>query len=97
LSFQTSEDIMPLESEYFPAHTSRLSSLSPEERRAYKKIVWGLFGFYTAAIVIMGVVVVGNASFQKADVILITRTSPPLQGAVRATNVELQPSPDRRH
>jgi hypothetical protein len=74
---------MPLESEYFPAHTSRLSSLSPEERSAYKKIVWGLFGFYTAAIAIMGVAVVGNASFQKGDVIAMTRTGPaqPWSGA----------------
>jgi hypothetical protein len=87
---------MPLESEYFPAHTSRLSSLSPEERRAYKKIVWGLFGFYTAAIAIMGVAVVGNASFQKGDVIAMTRTGPAQHGAVRATKVALQPSPDRR-
>jgi hypothetical protein len=88
---------MPSESEYFPPRTSRLSSLSPEERRTYKKIVWGLFGFYTAAIVIMGVVVVGNASFQKGDAIAMTRTGPAQLGAVRATNVELQPSPDRRH
>jgi len=87
---------MPLESEYFPAQTSRLSSLSPEERRAYKKIVWCLFGFYTAAIVIMGVVVVGNASFQKGDVTAMTRTGPAQQGAGRATSVALQPSPDRR-
>ena len=62
---------MPLESDYFPPQTFRLSSLSPEERRTYKKIVWCLFGFYTAAIAIMGVVVVGNANFQKADVIVI--------------------------
>jgi hypothetical protein len=88
---------MAFESEYFPAQTSRLSSLSPEERSAYKKIVWGLFGFYTAAIAIMGVVVVGNASFQKGDAIAMTRTGPAQLGAVRATNVELQPSPDRRH
>jgi hypothetical protein len=87
---------MPVESEYFPAQTSRLSSLSPEERRAYKKLVWGLFGVYAAIIAIMGVVVVGNASFQKADVIVIIRTSPPQQGAVRTTSVALQPSPDRR-
>jgi hypothetical protein len=95
LSFQTLEDIMPLESEYFPPQTSRQSSLSPEERGTYKKIAWGLFGFYAAAIVIMGVVVVGNAGFQKADVIEIARTLPPQQGAARTTNVRLQPSPDR--
>jgi hypothetical protein len=95
LSFQTLEDIMPLESEYFPPQTSRQSSLSPEERRTYKNIAWGLFGFYAAAIAIMGVVVVGNAGFQKADVIEIARTLPPQQGAVRTTNVGLQPSPDR--
>ena len=82
---------MPLESEYFPPQTSRQSSLSPEERRTYKKIAWGFFGFYAAAIAIM----VGNATFQKADVIVLTRTLPPQQGAVRTTNVGLQPSPDR--
>jgi hypothetical protein len=75
LSFQTSEDIMALESEYFP-QAPRLSSLSPAERSAYKKIVWGLFGIYTAVIATMGVVVVGNASYQKGDVIAMTRTAP---------------------
>ncbi len=68
---------MVLESEYFPAQASRLSSLSPDDRSAYKRILWGLFGVYAAAVVIMGVVVVGNASFQKADVIVMTGTSPP--------------------
>jgi len=67
---------MALESEYF-RQASRLSSLSREERSVYKKIVWGLFGVYTAAIAIMGVVVVNNASFhQKVDVIAMTRTGP---------------------
>ena len=67
---------MAMESEYFPAQTSRLSSLSPDDRSAYKRTLWGLFGVYAAAVVIMGVVVVGNASFQKADVIVITGTLP---------------------
>ena len=69
---QTLEDIMALESEYFPEQTCRLSSLSPEARRAYKKILWGLFGFYTAAIVTMGVVVVENTNFQKAANVVMT-------------------------
>ena len=87
---------MPLESEYFPPQTSRLSSLSPEERRTYKKIVWGLCGFYVAAIVIVGVVAVGNARLKKEDVIEIARTLPAQQGAARTTSMGLQPSPDRR-
>jgi hypothetical protein len=68
---------MALESEYVPEQTSRLSSLSPEERRAYKKLVWGLFGFYTAAIVTVGVVVFGNANVKKAnDIVAIGTRSP---------------------
>ena len=66
---------MALESEYFP-QAAHLSSLSPGERSTYKKIVWGLFGVYTAVIVTMGVVVVANASFQKGDVIAMARTGP---------------------
>jgi len=69
---QTLEDIVALESEYFPEQTCRLSSLSPEARRAYKKILWGLFGFYAAAIVTMGVVVVENTNFQKAANVVMT-------------------------
>ena len=68
---------MALESEYFPAQAPRLSYLSPEERSAYKKIVWGLFGVYAAAIAITGAVVAGNANFQKADVIVMSGTLPP--------------------
>ena len=58
---------MALESEYFPAQTStsRLSSLTPDDRSTYKKMVWGLFGVYTAAIAIMGVVVVSHADFRR--------------------------------
>ena len=40
-------------------------------------MVWGLFGFYTAAIVILGVVVVGNANVQKADDIVAIDTWSP--------------------
>ena len=66
---------MALESEYIPEQTSRLSSLSSEDRRVYKKIPWGLIGFYTAAIMmVVGVVVVGNINFQKAADIVVTRT-----------------------
>ena len=87
---------MAFESEYFPVKTPRLSSLTPEDRSAYKKILWGLFGVYAVTIAIAGVVVVGNANYQKADVIVTTRTSPSQQGAVQATNVALRPSTDRR-
>jgi hypothetical protein len=73
---QALEDTMPLESEYVPDRTSRLSSLSPEDRRVYKKILWGLIGFYTAAIVaLVGVVVAaGNIDFRKATDIVATST-----------------------
>jgi len=67
---------MALESEYFPEQASRRSSLSSQDRSAYKKILWGLFGFYTDTIAIIGAVVVGNADFQKAGVIVITGTGP---------------------
>jgi hypothetical protein len=66
---------MALESEYFP-QASRLSSLSPQEHRAYKKIVWGLFGVYTAAIAVMGVVVVSSANLQKQEVVVVAGTLP---------------------
>ena len=67
---------MALESEYFPAQTStsRLGSLTPNERSTYKRIVWGLFGAYTVAIAITGVVVVSNASFQKPDAVVVAST-----------------------
>ena len=57
---------MALESEYFPEQSYRPSSLSPEDRRAYNKIIWGVFGFYTATVVIMAAVVVGNANVHVA-------------------------------
>ncbi len=60
---------MAFESEYVPEQTPRLSSLSSQERRIYKKIVWGLFGFYTA-IVIVGVVVICITNVQKSRTIL---------------------------
>jgi hypothetical protein len=96
LSFPTPEDSMAIESEYFPEQTSSLSSLSPEDRSAYRKIAWGLFGGYTAAIAITGVVVVSNANFQKPGVVVVAGTLTLHQGVVRATNVALQPSTDRR-
>ena len=65
---------MALESEYFPAQTSRLNSLTPEERSANKRVVWGLFGVYTAAVAIMGVVVLSNTSFQKPDAVVVAAT-----------------------
>ena len=69
---------MALESEYFPEQASCLSSLSPEDRNVYKKILFGLFGVYTAIVVITGVVVVGNANFQKgADIVVTSRFNSP--------------------
>jgi hypothetical protein len=57
---------MALESEYFPEQTYRSSSLSPADRRAYNRIIWGVFGFYTATVVITAAVVVGNANVHVA-------------------------------
>jgi hypothetical protein len=67
---------MALDSEYFPAQTSRLSSLTPDERSAYKKIVWGLFGVYIAAVAVIGVVAVSNANLQKPEVVMVAGTLP---------------------
>jgi hypothetical protein len=69
------EDIMGLESEYVPDRTSRLSSLSPEDRRAYKKLFWRLAAFYTAAIVVMvGFLVVNHIGFRRAADVVVTST-----------------------
>ena len=57
---------MARESKCIPEQTSRPSSLSPEDRRVYKKILWGFFGFYAVGIVIMGDVVGGSINFKKS-------------------------------
>ena len=69
------EDIMGLESEYVPDRVSRLNSLSPEDRRAYKKVFWRLAGFYTAAIVVMvGFLVVNNVGSRRVTDVVVTST-----------------------
>ena len=66
---------MGLESEYVPDRVSRLSSLSTEDRRAYKKLFWRLAAFYTAAIVVMvGFLVVNNIGFRRAADVVMTST-----------------------
>jgi|1185.fasta_scaffold900778_1 hypothetical protein len=65
---------MALESEYVPEQTSRSSSLSTEDRRVYKKILWGLIGSYAVIAVIMGAVIAGHLDFQKAANVVVTRT-----------------------
>ena len=66
---------MGFESEYVPDRVSRLSSLSPEDRRAYKKVFWRLAGFYTAAIVVMvGVLVVSNIGSRRVTDVAVTST-----------------------
>jgi len=70
---------MALESEYIPEQTSHRSSPLPEDRRVYKKILWGFIGFYTAIIVIMGVMVVGNINFQKAADTVVIGTGTPIR------------------
>ena len=66
---------MPLESEYFPEQTSRLNSLPPEDRKVYKKLLWGLVGTYAAVAVIMGAVLFGHIGLQKTADVAVTRTS----------------------
>lgn len=63
---------MALESKCISEQTSRPSSLSPEDRRVYKKILWGFVGFYTVGIVIMGVVAVGSINSKKSADIVVT-------------------------
>ena len=63
---------MALESKCISEQTSRPSSLSPEDRRVYKKILWGFIGFYTVGIVIMTVVAVGSINSQKPADIMVT-------------------------
>ena len=63
---------MARESKCIPEQTSRPSSLSPGERRVYKKILWGFFGFYTVGIVIVTAVAVGGINSQKPAETMVT-------------------------
>ena len=63
---------MARESKRISEQTSRPSSLSPEERRVYKKILWGFFGFYAISLVIMSVVAVGSINSKKLPGIVVT-------------------------
>jgi hypothetical protein len=65
---------MALESEYAPERTSHPRPLPPEDRRVYKKVLWGLIGSYAAIVVIMGVVVASHVDFGKAAAMVVTRT-----------------------
>jgi hypothetical protein len=53
---------MALESE----HSSQQSSTSTEDCRAYKRIVYGIFGFYAAAGIYLAGVAIAGGGFQKA-------------------------------
>ena len=77
---------MALESEYFPQQTSGGSPLSPEDRGVYKKILFGFFGVYAAAVVVMGFVLVGNAHVQKQADIAMMGTWPLQQESVTNRN-----------
>jgi hypothetical protein len=63
---------MARESKRIPEQTSGPSSLSPEERRVYKKILWGFFGFYTVGLVIMSVVAIGSINSKKSPDVVVT-------------------------
>ena len=63
---------MARESKSIPEQTSRPSSLSPEDRRVYKTILWGFIGFYTVGIVITSVVAVGSIISKKSADIVVT-------------------------
>jgi hypothetical protein len=65
-NIQKQENIVLLENQYVPHASFRSTATSPEDRRAYKKIIYGIGGIYTAAAVwLVGVVVVG-INFQQA-------------------------------
>lgn len=64
---------MPFDSEYFPEQPS--GSTSTEDRRAFKKILYGIFGFYTAAIVCLSGAAIAGTNFQKVAHILLATWS----------------------
>jgi hypothetical protein len=53
---------MPLESEYFPEH----SSAPAEDRRVYKRIVYGFFAFYAVAVLSVAGAAIAGTNFQGA-------------------------------
>ena len=66
---------MALESEYFPEQSSYSNATSPEDRRAFKKILYGIFGFYTAAVLSLAVAVIVGTNFEKAANIVLAAWS----------------------
>jgi elongation factor P hydroxylase len=57
---------MALESEYFPEH----SSAPAEDRRAYKRIVYGFFAFYAVAVLSVAGAAIAGTNFQGAVLIV---------------------------
>ena len=53
---------MPIESEYFP---ERSPSTSAEDRKSYAKILYGIFGFHTAAVMSLAGAVIFGINFHK--------------------------------
>jgi hypothetical protein len=53
---------MALESEYFPEH----SPAPAEDRRAYKRIVYGFFAFYAVAVLSVAGAAIAGTNFQGA-------------------------------
>jgi hypothetical protein len=73
LEFQhpTWEDIVPLENEYFPEQSSHSNPPSSEDRRAFKTILCGIFGIYTAAVASLTAAVIVGTNFEKAAHIVL--------------------------
>ena len=66
---------MPFESEYFPEQSSYSNAASPEDRRAFKTILYGIFGFYIAAVLSLAVAVIAGTNFEKAAHIVLAAWS----------------------
>jgi elongation factor P hydroxylase len=57
---------MALESEYFPGQ----ASAPAEDRRAYKRIVYGFFAFYAVAVLSVAGAAIAGTNFQSAVLIV---------------------------
>jgi len=67
----TQENIVLLENQDFPDGSFRSAATSPEDRRAYKKIIYGIGAVYAAvAVWLVGVVLVGINAQQAAHMVM---------------------------
>ena len=66
---------MALENAQFPEQSSHLSSLSAEDSSVYRKILYGTFGFYTAAFVLVAGAAIAGTTVQKVAHIVMASLS----------------------